>query len=210
MILMIYSLNFNSLNDNSGEIDMRAVVTGGGVAGSASAIALARIGADVTVYEAYEDPAGPVGSYVSLAVNGLRALDALGCLPQVQAAGFPVARHRMWSGSGKLLGDVARGRRPEDELHSVTIMRADLVTALRAAAQEAGARIVTGQRLDGPSDPRIADADLIVGADGIWSVTRRALDPAEPSRPTPGSTRSAAPPAGCRPASPGRLQLDLR
>jgi salicylate hydroxylase len=159
---------------------MRAVVTGSGVAGSASAIALARTGADVIVYEAYEDPAGPVGSYVSLAVNGLRALDALGCLPQVQAAGFPVARQRMWSGSGKLLGDVARGRRPEDELLSVTLMRADLVTALRIAALEAGARIVTGERLDGPPDPRIADADLIVGADGIWSATRRALDPAAP------------------------------
>ena len=86
---------------------MRAVVIGGGVAGSASAIALARIGVDVTVYEAYEDPSGPVGSYVSLAVNGLRALDALGCLAQIQLAGFPVARQRMWSGSGKLLGDVA-------------------------------------------------------------------------------------------------------
>jgi 2-polyprenyl-6-methoxyphenol hydroxylase-like FAD-dependent oxidoreductase len=159
---------------------MRAVVTGGGVAGSASAIALARIGADVTVYEAYPDPAGPVGSYVSLAVNGLRALDALGCLARVQAAGFPVARQRMWSGSGKLLGDVARGRRPEDALHSVTIMRANLVTALRTAAQESGARIVTGQRLDGPSDPRTAAADLVVGADGIWSATRRALDPAAP------------------------------
>ena len=159
---------------------MRAVVTGGGVAGSACAIALARIGADVTVYEAYEDPAGPVGSFVSLAVNGLRALDALGCLPQAQAAGFTVARHRMWSGTGKLLGDVARGRRPEDALHSVTIMRADLVSALRAAALESGARILAGQRLDGPTDPRAADADLLVGADGIWSATRRALDPAAP------------------------------
>jgi salicylate hydroxylase len=179
---MIYSLNSNSLNHDSWNegINMRAVVTGGGVAGSASAIALARIGADVTVYEAYADPAGPVGSYVSLAVNGLRALDALSCLTRVQAAGFPVARHRMWSGSGKLLGDVARGRRPEDALHSVTVMRADLVTALRAAALESGARIVTGQRLDGPSDPRTADADLVVGADGIWSATRRALDPAAP------------------------------
>ncbi len=159
---------------------MRAVVAGGGVAGSAAAIALARIGADVTVYEAYDDPAGPVGSYVSLAVNGLRALDALGCLTRVQAAGFPVARHRLWSGSGKLLGDVARGRRPEDPLRSVTLMRADLVTALRAAALESGARILTGQRLDGESDPRTADADLTVGADGIWSATRRALDPAAP------------------------------
>src|ERR1700744_5816337 len=110
---------------------MRAVVMGGGVAGSASAIALARIGAEVTVYEAYEDPAGPVGSYVSLAVNGLRALNALGCLEPVQRAGVPVARQLMWSGRGKLLGDVARGRRAGDPMHSVTVMRADLVTALR-------------------------------------------------------------------------------
>jgi salicylate hydroxylase len=162
---------------------MRAVVIGGGVAGSASAIALARIGFEVTVYEAYEDPAGPVGSYVSLAVNGLRALDVLGCLEPVQRAGFPVARQLMWSGRGKLLGDVARGRSPEDTLHSVTLMRADLVTALREQALRSGARIVTGQRLAGVQDPLVAGADLIVGADGIWSATRRELDPGT-SQPT--------------------------
>jgi salicylate hydroxylase len=135
----------------------------------------------VTVYEAYDDPAGPVGSYVSLAVNGLRALDALGCLAQVQSAGFPVARQRMWSGSGKLLGDVARGRRPEDPLHSVTLMRSDLISALRAAAEESGARIVTGQRVDPATDSRATGADLIVGADGIWSLTRPVLDSAAPA-----------------------------
>jgi len=155
---------------------MRAIVVGGGVAGSASAIALARTGIEVTVHEAYRDPAGPAGSFVSLAVNGLRALEALGCLEAVQRAGFGVARHRMWSGNGRLLGDVARGRRPEDELLSVTLMRADLVTALREEARRAGARIVTGQRLD----PANADADLVVGADGIWSATRRVLDQAAP------------------------------
>jgi salicylate hydroxylase len=159
---------------------MRAVVIGGGVSGSASAIALARVGAEVTVYEAYEDPAGPVGAYVSLAVNGLRALDTLGCLEQVQKAGFPVARQLMWSGRGKLLGNVARGRNPQDTLHSVTLMRADLVTALREEALRSGARIITGQRLTGSTDPLTAGADLIVGADGIWSATRRELDPAAP------------------------------
>jgi salicylate hydroxylase len=183
---------------------MRAIVIGGGVAGSASAIALARIGAEVVVYEAYEDPAGPVGSYVSLAVNGLRALRALGCLEQVQQAGFPVARQLMWSGRGKLLGDVARGRRPEDPLLSVTLMRADLVTALREEALRCGARIITGQRVTGgpagpvaEADPTAsaglhaevgptgwadlaAGADLVVGADGIWSETRCLLDPAAP------------------------------
>jgi salicylate hydroxylase len=179
---------------------MRAVVAGGGVAGSAVAIALKRIGADVSVYEAYDDPAGPVGSYVSLAVNGLRALEALGCLSPVQSAGFPVTRHRMWSGRGKLLGDAARGRRPQDPLHSVAVMRADLVTALRATARDAGAEIITGQRLDVGSDPRMADADVVVGADGIWSTTRRVLDPAAPQPAYAGlytvSGTSASVPAG--------------
>jgi salicylate hydroxylase len=161
---------------------MRVVIAGGGVAGAASAIAIARSGAEVTVYEAHEDPAGTVGSFLSLAVNGLRALEFLGCLPQVQAAGFAVARQRMWAGNGKLLGDVARGRRPGDPLHSVTLMRADLVTVLRDAATRAGARIITGQPLTGADlrGPRAAGADLIVGADGIWSAARRAVDPAAP------------------------------
>src|SRR6202451_4295056 len=159
---------------------MRAIVAGGGGAGSASAIALGRIGADVTVYEAYQDPGGPVGSHVSLAVNGLRALAALGCLEPVQQAGFPVARHRMWSGRGRLLGDVPRGPRPDDDLLSVTLMRTDLVTALRQKALRSGARVVTGQRLTGTADPPAAGADLIVGADGIWSAVRRDLDPAAP------------------------------
>ncbi|OLT23904.1 salicylate 1-monooxygenase [Actinomadura sp. CNU-125] len=158
---------------------MRAVVIGGGVAGTASAIALARAGADVTVYEAYDDPAGPVGSFVSLAVNGLRALDALGCLASVQAAGFAVERQRMWSGRGRLLGDVPRGRRSDDALRSVTIMRADLVGVLRREAVRCGARVVTGERV-AVGDPAVADADVVVGADGIWSATRRALDPAAP------------------------------
>jgi salicylate hydroxylase len=123
--------------------------------------------------------AGPA-AIVDLAVNGLRALDTLGCLEQVRQAGFPVARQLMWSGHGKLLGDVARGRNPQDTLHSVTLMRADLVTALREEALRSGARIITGQRLTGSTDPLIAGADLIVGADGIWSATRGELDPAAP------------------------------
>jgi salicylate hydroxylase len=48
--------------------------------------------------------------FVSLAVNGLRALEALGCLAPVQQAGFEVARQRMWASNGKSLGDTPRGR----------------------------------------------------------------------------------------------------
>jgi salicylate hydroxylase len=161
---------------------MRVVVAGGGVAGAASAIGLARGGAEVTVYEAHRDPSGTVGSFLSLAVNGLRGLAVLGCLPQVQSAGFAVDRQRMWAGNGKLLGDVPRGRPSGDPLRSVTLMRGDLVTVLREEAVRAGAKLITGQRLTGDSlrQARADGADLIVGADGIWSAARNVLDPAAP------------------------------
>ncbi|GGL30597.1 FAD-dependent oxidoreductase [Planomonospora parontospora subsp. antibiotica] len=206
------------------------VVVGAGVAGAASAIALRRAGAEVTVIEAYEDPAGEIGSYLSLASNGLRALDALGCAEAVAGRGFEVPRQRMWGASGRLLGDVPRGRRSGDPRNSVTLMRGHLVEELRAAASRAGAEIVTGRRFEpeaggvpaggvpavrtsaesasagsssagtalaggalagqapvsgspagGPLTEAVLEgADLVVGADGIWSAVRRALDPAAP------------------------------
>jgi 2-polyprenyl-6-methoxyphenol hydroxylase-like FAD-dependent oxidoreductase len=161
---------------------MRVVIAGGGVAGTACAVALAATGAEVTLYEAQADPAGPVGSFLSLAANGLRGLDVLGALDPVRAAGFAVPRQRMWAGNGKLLGDVARARTAQDPMISVTLMRSDLVSVLREQARRAGARIVTGGRLtSGDLAAAAADGtDLVVGADGIWSATRRFLDPAAP------------------------------
>ncbi|WP_405020958.1 FAD-dependent oxidoreductase [Kitasatospora sp. NBC_00070] len=171
---------------------MRIIVIGGGVAGAASALALRRTGAEVTVHEAYPDPAGPVGSFLSLASNGLRALDALGCLPEVQRRGFAVAEQRMWSSDGRLLGVMPRGRLAGDDLLSVTLMRGRLVDALRTEAERAGATVHTGQRLTGLTehadgvraefaDGSTAEADLLVGADGLWSATRTLLDPTGPS-----------------------------
>ncbi|WP_030160353.1 FAD-dependent oxidoreductase [Glycomyces sp. NRRL B-16210] len=168
---------------------MRIIVIGGGVAGAASALALRRIGAEVAVYEAYPDPAGDVGSFVSLAANGLRGLELLGCLPAVQEAGLRVPRLRMWSAGGHLLGDVARGRRSEDPLHSVTLLRGSLVETLRAAAVAAGAELRLGERMTGATPTergarvefasgRTDSADLVVAADGIWSSLRGAVDPA--------------------------------
>ncbi|MFF0575410.1 FAD-dependent oxidoreductase [Streptosporangium saharense] len=170
---------------------MRIIVIGAGVAGSATALALRHTGADVTVYETYADPAGDIGSFISLATNGLRGLDALGCLPPIQRLGTALPRQRMWSASGRLLGDVPRGRLRDDPLHSVTLMRGALVETLRAAALDAGATIVTGQRLTTTTETTGAvtadfhdghrdSADLLVAADGIWSTVRHALDPAAP------------------------------
>ncbi|MFB7368591.1 FAD-dependent oxidoreductase [Streptomyces sp. NPDC056222] len=171
---------------------MNVMVIGGGVAGAASALALRRLGVEVTVYEAYAEPAGQVGSFLSLASNGLRVLRSLGVLDRVQRAGIDVPGQRMWSSSGKLLGDVPRGRLSGDALHSVTLMRGDLVEALRAEALAAGAAVVTGERLVDTvttengvravfASGRTEEATLLIGADGIWSATRSLLDPQAPT-----------------------------
>lgn len=170
---------------------MRVSVIGGGVAGAATALALARTGAEVTVHEAHPDPAGPVGSFLSLAVNGLRGLELLGCLDRVRECGFEVPEQRLWSGSGKPLGSMPRGRLAGDALRGVTLMRGRLVEVLRAEAERAGVRVLAGQRLTGRhdhgggvraefADGTTAEADLLVGADGLWSATRALLDPAAP------------------------------
>lgn len=156
---------------------MKIAVVGAGVAGSAAALSLARSGHEVVVHEAYADPAGSVGSFVSLAVNGLRGLDALGCGDRVRDAGFEVPTQRMWTSGGRMIGEVPRGRRKTDAMMSITLKRADLVAQLRDAAVLAGARILLHDRieeLDG------IDADLVVGADGLWSRSRSLLDPAAP------------------------------
>ncbi|MDG6102248.1 FAD-dependent monooxygenase [Dactylosporangium aurantiacum] len=158
---------------------MEAVVIGGGVAGPVAAIALRRVGWDVTVYEAYTDPAGDVGSFVSLGDNGLRALEAIGCRAAVAARGTALPLLRLYSGRGSRLGEAARGR--------VTLMRGHLVETLRDLAREAGATVVTGRRLVDAgggtatfADGGTAGADLIVGADGIHSRLRTVIDPDAP------------------------------
>ncbi|MET7392746.1 NAD(P)/FAD-dependent oxidoreductase [Dactylosporangium sp. NPDC005572] len=155
---------------------MRAVVIGGGVAGPVAALALRRVGWDVTVYEAYADPAGDVGSFVSLGANGLRALAAVGARDAVAARGTAIPLLRLWSGRGRLLGEAARER--------VTLMRGHLVETLRDLAVAAGAEVVTGRRLVDVRDDRAVlddgtrdSADLVVGADGIRSRLRTIVDP---------------------------------
>ncbi|WP_327008912.1 FAD-dependent monooxygenase [Dactylosporangium sp. NBC_01737] len=133
----------------------------------------------MTVFEAYADPAGDVGSFVSLGDNGLRALDAIGCRAAVAARSIELPLLRLRSGRGKQLGEASRRR--------VTLMRGHLVETLRGLAEEAGARIVTGRRLVDAAGGTATfagggteSADLIVGADGIHSRLRTVIDPDAP------------------------------
>jgi FAD-dependent urate hydroxylase len=169
-----------------------ALIVGGGVAGPVTAMALQHAGIDAAVYEADTPTTGEVGSYLSVAANGIDALRAIDAHRPVLAAGFPTPTNVLWSGRGKRLAAVSNGGRLADGTTAHTIKRARLYRALHQQAADRGVRIAFGRRLagaettlDGRVLARFADGteatgDLLVGADGVHSVTRRLLDPAAP------------------------------
>ncbi|MFJ4188224.1 FAD-dependent oxidoreductase [Kitasatospora sp. NPDC089509] len=81
-----------------------APVIGGGLAGPVTATALQKAGIDATVYEAYEQSSGLAhGVYLTVAVNGISALRAIGAQHTVTEHGFPTGQIEFAAGTGKRL-----------------------------------------------------------------------------------------------------------
>jgi 2-polyprenyl-6-methoxyphenol hydroxylase-like FAD-dependent oxidoreductase len=169
-----------------------ALIIGGGLAGPVAAMAMQRAGIDAAIYEARAQTAEEVGSYLTVATNGLDALRAIEAHEPVLAAGFPTPVNVLLSSGGRRLGAVSNGGRLPDGTVSHTIKRARLYRALHEEAMGRGIRFEFGKRLvhaaATPSgvtaqfeDGTHAAGDLLVGADGVHSRTRRLLDPAAPN-----------------------------
>jgi FAD-dependent urate hydroxylase len=171
----------------------KALIIGGGIAGPVTAMALKRAGIDSIVYEAYDINAGlDAGAFLTVAVNGLDALRVLDAHEPVLDAGFPTRKIEFLSGTGKRLGEVPIGGTLPDGTVTHTIKRADLYRVLHDESIRRGIRIEHGKRLvdaetasDGTVFARFEDGtratgDLLIGADGIHSRTRRIIDPAAP------------------------------
>jgi len=172
---------------------MKALIIGGGVAGPVTAMALQRAGIEAVVYEAHVPTGREAGAYLTVATNGLDALRAIGADGPVLAAGFPTPTNLLLSATGRRLGAVSNGGALPDGTVSHTIRRARLYQALHDEAAARGIRVEHGRRLVGAepapaggvaasfADGTRATGDLLVGADGVHSVTRRLLDPAAPA-----------------------------
>jgi 2-polyprenyl-6-methoxyphenol hydroxylase-like FAD-dependent oxidoreductase len=170
----------------------RTLVIGGGIGGPVAAMALQRAGIQATVYEAADAPADYVGLFLNTSSNGLDVLRTLDIDVSGQADGFPMPRMVMWSGTGKRLGEVANGVQLPDGTVSVAVKRGLLQRVLRQEAERRGIRFEFAKRLvdyqvtgDGEvvarfTDGTQAEGDLLLGADGIHSATRQAMDPAAP------------------------------
>jgi FAD-dependent urate hydroxylase len=172
--------------------ERKALIVGGGIAGPAAAMALRRAGIDTVVYEAYAGGADAAGAFLTFASNGMDALRAIDAHRLVLSAGFPTPRISIQSGTGRDLGEAPNGGTLPDGTVSQTLKRADLYRALRDEAVRRGARIEYGKRLldaevtpDGGvvarfEDGTEAEGDLLIGADGVHSRTRRIIDPSAP------------------------------
>ncbi|WP_238381045.1 FAD-dependent monooxygenase [Alkalilacustris brevis] len=171
--------------------DQPVAVLGGGVAGLAVATALARRGAAVQLFEQASEIT-EVGAGLQISPNGVAVLDALGLGPDLAAAGTRAEAVQLRdgrSGAGVLRLDLLHAGHPRGYYF---LHRADLIGVLERAARDAGVEMRLGRRctdFDHHADGvtlhfeggRTVETPLAIGADGLHSRLRRALNPsAEP------------------------------
>jgi 2-polyprenyl-6-methoxyphenol hydroxylase-like FAD-dependent oxidoreductase len=160
----------------------KALIIGGGIAGPVTAMALQRAGIDSVVYEAYGRGSDGVGAFLTLAVNGLEALDILDLKDGVCDLGMETPAMKLIS-RGKELARMSMPAR--------TVARTDLYEKLRDEAVRRGIAIEYGRRLEDAqvtptgvratfTDGTTAEGDLLIGADGLRSRTRTVIDPKAP------------------------------
>jgi geranylgeranyl reductase family protein len=158
------------------------VVVGGGPAGAAAAITLARAGRDVVVVDKARFPRDKCCGD-GLTAEALRLLEALGLDEGAVASWLPVDDVVVRSPSGRVSTfPLPRGQ----GLFAAVARRNDLDAALLDVARAAGAKVLDGHGLTAArqqDDRVVVDVDGLgevharyaVGADGMWSPLRKAV-----------------------------------
>ena len=171
----------------SGPAFESALIIGAGIAGMSAALSLREAGVRVRLID--RDPNwGVYGAGITITGPTLRVMKRLGILEDVLKEGWTSADIRACDANGKLIADIAGQSADHDGIPGAGgIMRPVLHRLLAERVLASGVEVSLGLSLramsdTGPrsvtlSDGSCASYDLVVGADGIFSQTRKALFP---------------------------------
>ncbi len=164
-------------------------IIGGGIAGLASAIALSKIGREVTLYEK-SDEFGEVGAGLQIGPNAVSALKQLGVFEALETLTVAPQNIRIMDGlTGDQLSVLPLGEKFEQLFGQPyrVVHRADLLAVLvNGVKQCSGVEICLSSplvRLDIEADnitchftdSSVTTHQMLVGADGFRSVVRRSI-----------------------------------
>lgn len=172
-----------------------AEISGGGFAGLTAATALAQRGWSVRLHERSPE-LRTEGAGIVLWNNSLQVIDAIKAGPDLMSRSMtpPAYETRM--------NNVIQSQETLDGIRWRTLTRPHLFQTLLVAAREAGVEVVAGSEVVGATpDGTIrfangdsAEADLIIGADGVGSAVRDSLAiPLKRERSRDGITRFLVP-----------------
>lgn len=165
------------------------LIVGGGVGGLSLAIALLHEGVKVKIVDLNPHPKG---SGIGIGPSGLRLLDRYGLARKLVEVGTASNGILYTDGEGDPIADLAYVAESGSGLPSnVTLSREALAGVLLQAALEAGAVMhegITVDRIEETTDgviahlsnDSVAEADLLVGADGAYSRVRELIFPETP------------------------------
>jgi 2-polyprenyl-6-methoxyphenol hydroxylase-like FAD-dependent oxidoreductase len=169
----------------------RALVAGGGIGGLAAAIALRRAGFDVDIFERASE-IREVGAGISLWANAIRALDRLGLRPAIEACSVAYETGGLKTADGTVVSSISSAELQRLLGIAVIVLhRADLLAALLSAVPASSITFgatcaAVAQDSDGVelrlADGRTVRGDVLVGADGLYSIVRSHLHGSEPPR----------------------------
>jgi salicylate hydroxylase len=167
----------------------RLLIIGGGIGGLAAALACSRVTAEVELFESAKE-FNEVGAGIQLGPNVVKILDEWGLTQALQAvAAFPDLLQVRSATSGRELAVLRLGDRTVQRygFRYATIHRADMHALLLADLRtrgnvqlNVGSEVVAFEQNDSGVGLEVASgrqvrADVLIGADGVWSRTRQQL-----------------------------------
>ena len=164
---------------------MRVLIAGAGPTGLTAAVELARQGVIPTVIDRKEDPS-TLSRAVGIMPSSLKTLTPSGVAERLLAEGVKMRELRLYFGTRRVLKLSLAGGHPERD-YALALAQDRTEAALRDALVASGGTVHYDTELVGlrqteervvveTKDGKETPYDYVIGADGVHSATREALD----------------------------------